>query len=257
MIASGLGEHRLSMLLNIDRLTFTIGSFAQVVTQINQAASQGGVTVLPASLHDLAMVGSVPQLLSTYQQLDIITADGMPLVWWSRWKTNRQVERVYGPELMTAIGAAAQQRPQAFLGTDSRSLQLLKHKLLQINPQLNWSWSAAPPFGLMARDIAERYASQLQRVQPNILWIGLSSPLQVELGILLHQKLPDTTIIMVGAAFEFITGTKVQAPAIIRSSGMEWAFRLATEPRRLWRRYAITIPRYVLKILAANIRRHS
>lgn len=163
----------------------------------------------------------------------------MPLVWFWRHKTGQKVERVYGPDLMQDILPRIQgsEYQHVFFGATEATLTKLVTNVKRSAPHLNITAAIAPPFRpLTARDFAT-YATTIRRRPQPILWIGLGSPQQIKAALAWKKHLPHAAIFCVGAAFDFLAGTKPQAPRWLRSLGLEWAFRLATEPRRLFGRY--------------------
>jgi N-acetylglucosaminyldiphosphoundecaprenol N-acetyl-beta-D-mannosaminyltransferase len=134
-------------------------------------------------------------------------------------------------------------------GATPRTIGRLQARLAGKFPDLRIAGSYAPPFrDLSAREEAE-IAETINRAKPDIVWVGLGSPRQ-ELWMARMRPLLDAPVLAgVGAAFDFHAGFKRQAPRIIQRSGFEWAFRLACEPRRLWRRYAVVVPSFLVLTL--------
>lgn len=181
----------------------------------------------------------------------LVTPDGMPLVWLGRAKGHRDLERTYGPDLMLALCDYSQQRgyKHYFYGGTSVSLQRLSLRLKTQFPDLKILGAYAPgrlEINAMEEDEVIR---QINALQPDILWIGLGSPKQ-DYWMARHRgKLDVPVLIGSGAAFDFLSGTKPQAPRWMQRSGLEWLFRLGCEPRRLWRRYLIGNSRFVFLLL--------
>jgi len=175
------------------------------------------------------------------------TPDGMPLVWCGKLKGQRQVGRTYGPDLMLRFCELSQEKGyrQYFYGGTERTGKLLTEKLSQRFPALKIVGHFSPPF----RNIRERedpgVLAQINRTDPDVIWVGLGSPKQ-DYWMRDHRDLLNAPVMVgVGAAFDFLAGTKPQAPAWIRNSGLEWLFRLCCEPRRLWRRYLLGNTRFI------------
>jgi N-acetylglucosaminyldiphosphoundecaprenol N-acetyl-beta-D-mannosaminyltransferase len=182
----------------------------------------------------------------------LVTPDGMPLVWLSRLKGYRGVERVYGPDLMLAVcNDSTTGRYRHFLyGGTPVVIEHLTHNLQQRFPMLNIVGAYSPPFRPLSPEEDTQVVQMINAANPHIIWIGLSTPKQ-EYWMFNHmRKLTAPVMIGVGAAFDFHAGTKRQAPRWMQRSGLEWIFRLSTEPRRLWRRYLIDNPLFILLVLA-------
>lgn len=176
---------------------------------------------------------------------DLVTADGMPLVWALSAKGVRGHTRVYGPTLMLHLlaAAAAAGVPVGFYGSRESTLTRLLSQLREKHPGLHVAFSRSPPFSSKApgseaddREIAESGAK--------LLFVGLGCPKQERWMASRKGRLP-CVMLGVGAAFDFHAGTVRQAPSVMQRVGLEWAFRAAMEPRRLLGRYARTNPRFV------------
>jgi N-acetylglucosaminyldiphosphoundecaprenol N-acetyl-beta-D-mannosaminyltransferase len=190
-------------------------------------------------------------LRDIHDKADLVTPDGMPLVWLSRWLGSTRVERVYGPDLMRTISArsAARGYRHFYFGGTPGVADRLAATLVAAYPGLNVVGTSCPPFRpLTAQEDAELVA-KINAAAPDIVWVGLGTPKQ-EYWMASHVgSLNASVLIGVGAAFDFLAGTKKQAPAWMQRSGLEWLFRLMSEPRRLWRRYAVVIPTFIFLAL--------
>lgn len=186
--------------------------------------------------------------------------DGMPLVWLGRGCGHRQVTRVYGPDLLLAVCDAGRAAglTHYFFGGAPGVPERLRDKLMQRFPGLRVAGTMAPPFRPM--DVAEIAAlsADVAAKRPDVFWVGLSTPKQ-ELFMAAHWAQLDAGVLIgVGAAFDFHSGGRPQAPRWMQRSGLEWLFRLAVEPRRLWRRYLVNNPLFVARVLlqATGLRRY-
>jgi N-acetylglucosaminyldiphosphoundecaprenol N-acetyl-beta-D-mannosaminyltransferase len=181
--------------------------------------------------------------------------DGMPLVWLGRWHGHKQITRVYGPDLMLAVCDAgrATQLKHFFYGGAPGVADQLKAGLTGRFPGLAVVDTWTPPFrALTAGEFAGLQAA-IAAAQPDIVWVGLSSPAQEKFMAAAWPSLEAGVLIGVGAAFDFLSGRVPQAPRWMQRSGLEWLFRLGTEPRRLWPRYLIHNPLFVLRTMAQLI----
>lgn len=167
------------------------------------------------------------------------TPDGVPLVWLGKLKGEETIERTYGPDLMQALCGLSQQcgYRHYFLGGTREKNNLLVEKLKIRFPELEIAGFYAPPLRSIGEIEEGPVLDQINVANPDVLWVGLGSPKQ-DYWMRNHRgKLDVPVMIGVGAAFDFIAGTKPQAPVWMRKSGLEWLFRLCCEPRRLWKRY--------------------
>jgi N-acetylglucosaminyldiphosphoundecaprenol N-acetyl-beta-D-mannosaminyltransferase len=181
---------------------------------------------------------------------DLVTPDGMPLVWVMRLQGLRQQERVYGPALTQFVLEAANREgiPVGFYGSTPQTLEKLKRNVQERYPSLKIAYLYAPPFRPLTTEEDEEVVRAINDSGTRILFVGLGCPKQ-ERWMAAHKGRVQAVMLGVGAAFDFLAGVKPQAPHWMQRAGLEWLFRLLTEPRRLWRRYLINNPRFVLLVL--------
>ncbi|GIV87325.1 MAG: UDP-N-acetyl-D-mannosaminuronic acid transferase [Chloroflexus sp.] len=187
----------------------------------------------------------------------LVTPDGMPLVWLCRLAGYRYVERVYGPDLMLALCEQSQSYGfrHFFYGGAPGVAEALVARLLQYYPKLQIAGTYTPPFRQLTETEDQAIVDMINQTDPHIVWVGLSTPKQ-EIWMAEHvHKLRANALIGVGAAFDFHSGHKRQAPRWMQHSGLEWLFRLITEPNRLWRRYLINNPLFIWLILGEMLRK--
>lgn len=211
--------------------------------------------------HGVVLCQHDEELRRIHNAAGMVTPDGMPLVWFCRAIGFKDVTRVYGPDLMCAVLAdeALQRRRHFLLGGAPGVADDLARSLGARFPGFNVVGTYAPPLEATSGGIDRQAITLLRESGADIVWVGLGSPKQERW---MARHLPHTSVaamVGVGAAFDFLSGRKPQAPRWMQGSGFEWAFRLATEPRRLTGRYLRTIPAFlVLSLLAATrLRRFS
>jgi N-acetylglucosaminyldiphosphoundecaprenol N-acetyl-beta-D-mannosaminyltransferase len=191
------------------------------------------------------------RLQRIHNEAGLVTPDGMPLVWMARSLGFNRTRRVYGPDLMRAMSelSAARGYRQFYYGGDHGIAERLKKQLTRDYPGLEVVGTLTPPFRPLTAEEDAAVTACINAIKPDIVWIGLSTPKQ-ELWMAEHVGRIDAPVMIgVGAAFDFLAGAKKQAPAWMRQSGLEWLFRLAQEPRRLWRRYLAIVPRFLVLAL--------
>ncbi|HWD17663.1 MAG TPA: WecB/TagA/CpsF family glycosyltransferase [Verrucomicrobiae bacterium] len=181
----------------------------------------------------------------------LCTPDGMPLVWVGRWAGRRNMDRVYGPDLMLAVMAQSEEKGwrHFFYGGANGTAQELRAKLVQRFPKLNVTGVCEPPFRPLNASERKDLQAQVAAARPDFFWVGLSTPKQEKFMAEYLPQLDATLMIGVGAAFDFHAGRVRQAPRWMQRSGLEWLFRLGCEPRRLWKRYAKNNPLFILRLL--------
>ena len=192
------------------------------------------------------------KLRQIHNQAGLVTPDGMPLVWLSRLNGFPWVERVYGPDLMLAVCERSLSKGYRhyFYGGLEGVPEKLAESLRRRFPKLQIVGVYSPPFRPLTKDEDECVIQKINQAKPDIVWVGLSTPKQ---EYWMHEHLHRITapvMVGVGAAFDFHAGLKKQAPRWMQRSGLEWFFRLVTEPRRLWRRYLINNPWFLWLILS-------
>jgi len=191
------------------------------------------------------------ELRRIHNNAGLVTPDGMPLVWLSRLMGFRKVRRVYGPDLMLAVCEHSARRGyrQFFYGGAPGVADLLADRLQARFPSLQICGFYSPPFRPLTSEEEHLVRERIERAQPHILWVGISTPKQERWMAEHVGRLHVPVLIGVGAAFDFHAGLKRQAPRWMQRSGLEWLFRLAMEPRRLWRRYLINNPWFLWLML--------
>ena len=177
----------------------------------------------------------------------MVTPDGMPLVWTGQWRGEKSIGRTYGPDLMLALcghGEAKGYRHFLYGANEATNKRLIAH-LKDLFPKINIVGHWAPPMREKEQLEDPAIIKMIDNTAPDILWIGLGCPKQ-EYWMHHHRpKMEVPVMIGVGAAFDFLSGVKKQAPRWMQRAGLEWAFRLGAEPGRLWRRYLIGNSRFL------------
>ena len=197
-------------------------------------------------------------LRQIHNKAGLVTPDGMPLVWLGRLKGFAHMGRVYGPDLMLAVcevSAARETRHFLFGGAEGVPQQLADN-LQRRFPGLAIAGTYSPPFRPLTPEEDAQIVDMLREARADVIWVGLGTPKQEHWMAAHCNLLPGSVLIGVGAAFDFHTGRTRQAPDWMRQNGLEWFYRLMTEPRRLWRRYLINNPLFVSLVLAQALGLH-
>lgn len=201
------------------------------------------------------------RLRQIHNDAGLVTPDGMPLVWLSRLHGHGHTERVYGPDLMLALceHSISKGYKHFFYGGGEGVHERLADSLRERFPGLRVAGGYTPPFRTLTDEEDEQVAQAINDAEPDIVWIGLSTPKQERWMAEHVGRLTAPVLIGVGAAFDFHSGLKKQAPRWMQRGGLEWLFRLATEPRRLGPRYLVNNPLFVLLLLqqALGLHRYS
>ncbi len=223
---------------------------------VSAATTRRGRYICVTGVHGLMESRRSPRLRDIHNRADMVTPDGMPLVWLGRHAGRRHMDRVYGPDLVLELcrRSPARGHRHYFYGGAPGVADLLAERLGRRFPGLAVVGTGAPPFRPLDRAERRAVALAIDASGADIVWIGLSTPKQELLMAELAPLLDRAILIGVGAAFDFHAGLKVQAPRWLRRSGLEWAFRLAMEPRRLWRRYLVNNSMFVALLVREAMR---
>ncbi len=180
----------------------------------------------------------------------LCTPDGMPMVWVGKINGQRDMSRVYGPDLMLDICNWSETNPcrHFFFGGAPGVADLLVEKLKARFPKMEIVGTYTPPFRPLNATEENELREKIRAARPDIFWVGLSTPKQEKFMAEYLPKLDATLMVGVGAAFDFLSGRVKQAPRWMQRSGLEWFYRLCSEPRRLAGRYLKNNPLFVAKI---------
>lgn len=241
---------------SVGSLNFTVMSLdraVDAVVDLGLEARNEGVAIHFANAYNVALA----QRESSYRRVleggDAVFCDGMPVVWAGR-RLHADVAnswtRVYGPDVMTGVlNASTQAGPRHYL------LGGLPETLAALEVRIRSRWNSAlivgtesPPFGTWSADELVERDERIRESGATLVWVGLGTPKQDWEVHRIARSLPVTAL-AVGAAFDFLAGTKEQAPVWMQRSGLEWSYRLAHEPTRLAKRYLWGNPMFVASVL--------
>jgi N-acetylglucosaminyldiphosphoundecaprenol N-acetyl-beta-D-mannosaminyltransferase len=209
-----------------------------------------GMDVHLCNAYTLALADGKAELRRLLQQAAINFPDGQPVVWANRLRyrhVDQTKRRVYGPDLLhdvVALGCAVGLR-HYFLGSTEPVVAAMERNLRVRYPTIQIAGSDSPPFTELDEAARRVQARRIVDSSAQVVWVGLGTPKQDWEVARLASELPAVAV-AVGAAFDFIAGTKRQAPAWMGAVGAEWLFRLGSEPQRLWRRYVFGNPRFIV-----------
>ncbi len=196
--------------------------------------------VCTANLDHLATAQSDPEFMSIYEHADFVVADGMPLIWLSRFTNCKLRERVAGSDLFWELGRASASTGVRlyFLGGHPGAAEKAAEVLVKEHPGAQIVGTYCPPNGTL--DDKAELASIRQRIadaEPDVLLVGFGSPKQEKWIASYKDMLGVPVSIGVGGSFDMAAGVVKRAPLWMQLTGLEWAFRLIQEPKRLWHRY--------------------
>lgn len=198
-----------------------------------------------------------PQTAQAVLDATLAVPDGMPLVWALRALGHETATRVYGPDLMLGFCARAARRGTPMYlygGRDEEALALLRARLQERFPRLCIAGGQSPPFRALTAEEQRRTVAEIDGSGAKIVWVGIGQPKQECWMHEMRPRLQAPLLVGVGAAFDFHAGLVTQAPGWMQRNGLEWSYRLAREPRRLWRRYLRYNPRFVVAFARQYLR---
>ncbi len=207
-------------------------------------------TVAFANVHMLMEAYDDPRFRAELNRMDLVNADGMPLVWALHALGAEHASRVYGPHATQYLLGAAEGAGLSvgFYGGSEATLTRLIAHVRETYPRLQIGFTFSPPFRALTPGEDDAIVHQIVSSGVRLLFVGLGCPKQ-ERWMAMHRDTIPAVLLGVGAAFDFIAGTKPQAPRWMMRAGLEWAFRLCAEPRRLLGRYVKHNPRFVILFL--------
>jgi N-acetylglucosaminyldiphosphoundecaprenol N-acetyl-beta-D-mannosaminyltransferase len=227
----------------------------EVIADMIVRRQKGYVCVAPVST---VMDGQKdPAYRQIINSADMVTPDGAPIAWLGRLAGHEHVRRTYGPDLMLRLCDHGRARgwKHFFYGGTPEVCDKLGHCLKAGFPGLQVVGKVSPPFMPKAMPLDKELAAQINAAQPDIIWVGLGAPKQDFWNVLNRAALDAPVLIGIGAAFDFLSGMKPQAPRWMQNMGLEWLFRLCCEPKRLWRRYLIGNSQFLGLLLVQCLKR--
>lgn len=209
---------------------------------------QGYITV--TGVHGVTEAQDDPEFRRILNGSFLCTPDGMPMVWMGKLAGHTAMDRVYGPDLMELIceSGVAESWKHFLYGGAPGVVEHLKARLEARFPGIKIVGTFTPPFRPLNAEEERALTEQVAEAKPDLFWVGLSTPKQERFMAAYLPKLDTTLMLGVGAAFDFHAGKVKQAPRWIQRSGLEWAYRVWQEPRRLWKRYARNNPLFVARV---------
>jgi N-acetylglucosaminyldiphosphoundecaprenol N-acetyl-beta-D-mannosaminyltransferase len=210
-----------------------------------------GRYVSTCPVYTLMMCRENLQVMEAVNGADMVSADGMPIVWVQRRRGNSQAERVYGPDVMETLLArtAGTNIKHYFWGGLPDVADTLVQRMQAQHPSLKVAGTYSPPISAVGDKPDPAVVERLNESGADVIWVGLGSPKQ-DLWMMRYRPVLNAPLLIgVGAAFDMLAGVKSQAPKWMQKSGLEWVFRLAQEPRRLGRRYLVYNPLFVWHVL--------
>ncbi len=218
----------------------------QINVIVNWAQERVSKFVCVANVHMLMEAHWNPTFRPILEQADIVTPDGMPLVWMLRLMGFRPQDRVAGMDILLSLCQSASEKGMRvfFVGSTIEILDKMRWRLHQDFPNLQVAGMESLPFRPLTQSEDEALIETINSREVGLVFIALGCPKQ-EYWMAQHKDRIQAVMIGVGAVFSVYAGLQRRAPTWVRELGLEWLYRLIQEPRRLWKRYIATIPPFI------------
>lgn len=205
--------------------------------------------VCVTGVHGVMEAQRDPALVRLFANALLVLPDGMPTVWMGHLQGFREMDRVFGPDLMLAIVERSEQTGYShfFYGGQPGVAGQLRDTLRRRFPSMRIVGTYTPPFRQLTNDEESELLSAVDRLSPDIIWVGMSTPKQERFMAEYLPRLHTRLMVGVGAAFDYHTGRVKDSPRWVKRSGLQWANRLWQEPARLWKRYLVNNPQFLLR----------
>ncbi len=230
-------------------IPLAVSDYEEVLDWMDATIAADGRAWLTAAAVNLVMSAHEDrETLAAVLGATLAVPDGQPLVWALRALGHRRATRVYGPDLMALFCARAARsgvRMYLYGGRTPQALSQLEARLRERYPGIAIAGGYSPPFRELTREEEERVAGEIDASGASVVWVGTGQPKQELWMARMRPRLSAPLLVGVGAAFDFHAGLVPQAPRWMQRAGLEWLYRLAREPRRLWRRYARYNPLFI------------
>ena len=211
------------------------------------ARSNTGAYVCLSNVHMCMEVFDDGDFKLIVNNADLVIPDGRPISWAQNLLGHKNAGQVRGQDIMNELCRVSGQKKLnigLYGGSSNALLEEVIYKLKQSYPDINISFNYSPPFRPLTASEDEKIVSEINNAEVNVLFVGIGCPKQ-EIWMAEHKDKVSCVMLGVGAAYDFIAGSKNHAPKWMQKSGLEWLFRLCSEPSRLWKRYLKQNPRFI------------
>ena len=211
------------------------------------AVKKQGAYVCVSNVHMCIETLDSNEFEQVVNNADLVIPDGKPLSWAQKFLGHKTAEQVRGQDIMDAICASSGNKNLNigfYGGSSDELLNTVQKALTNSYPDIQITYAFSPPFRPLTAEEDTQVVEDINNANVNVLFVGIGCPKQ-ERWMAEHKDKLHCVMLGVGAAYDFIAGSKKHAPRWIQKIGMEWLFRLCSEPKRLWRRYLSTNPRFI------------
>jgi N-acetylglucosaminyldiphosphoundecaprenol N-acetyl-beta-D-mannosaminyltransferase len=231
----------IEMEVNVTNLFRSLNQVTQL-TKLNQ-----GAYICVSNVHMCIEAFDSKSFGDVLNNADLVIPDGKPLSWAQKLLGHKEAEQVRGQDIMYALCELSADKGLKlgfYGGSSNELLERVKIQLIEYYPEIVIEYAFSPPFRPLTAEEDVEVVNAINTAEIDILFVGIGCPKQ-ERWMAEHKNQLKCVMLGVGAAYDFIAGEKKHAPRWVQEIGMEWLFRLCSEPKRLWRRYFITNPRFI------------
>lgn len=244
------------LILGIGVTLLSLGDVVGKVCQIIEGEEKQKV-IVTANPHSIILSRRDKEFSQALNRADICLPDGAGVVMASKLLGGSIRERIAGPDLFTVFCEFAHRNSRHlryfFIGSSDETLRKISEKMAIDYPNIRLTGLYSPPFGEWTEGEDEKIIDMVNDSGADILWVGLGAPKQEKWIYQNRDRLNVNVIAAIGAAFDFFAGTKRRSPRFFRNIGLEWLPRFFLEPRRLWRRNLVSMPRFIALVLGEFI----
>lgn len=209
-----------------------------------------------ANVHSLELARSDPAFSAAVHHADIVTPDGVGMVIASRLSKGKILDRITGSDIFFGLSAALNRRNSHtcfFLGSTEKTLSKIKERMTRDFPNIAVVGTYSPPFKEQFNDVDNALMFEcINNVKPDVLWVGMTQPKQEKW---IHRNIDGLDVSFVGAVgavFDFYAGTVKRCHPWLQRHGLEWVHRFVEQPRSVWRRDVVSIPRFLVRLLCQH-----
>jgi N-acetylglucosaminyldiphosphoundecaprenol N-acetyl-beta-D-mannosaminyltransferase len=230
----------------------------QIDIMLKWAKSNLSKVVCIANVHMLVEAHRDQNFGSVLRHADLVTPDGMPLVWMLRFLGTINQDRVAGVDVLEGLcqQATAAGVSVYFVGSHGSILSKIRARLKREYPELEIAGMEPLPFRPLSYEEDQDLVCKLNQSGAGLVFVSLGCPKQ-EVWMSKHKGKVSAVMVGLGGAFPVYAGIHKRAPRIFREAGLEWLYRLVQEPGRLWRRYATTIPIFLWLVAKQMVSEYS
>lgn len=238
---------RMASILSMNTLITNIDNTIVKIDNLKKSKLSSGSYVCVSNVHMCMETFDSLDFCEIVNSADLVIPDGRPIFWAQKLLGYKDAQQVRGQDIMNALCEKSNEGELnigLYGGTSNEVLNQVIQSLTQIYPNISIVYSYSPPFRALTEYEDTQIIKDINLAEVDVLFVGIGCPKQ-EHWMAEHKESLSCVMLGVGAAFDFISGSKKHAPRWMQKAGLEWLFRLVSEPKRLWKRYLKQNPRFI------------